>query len=89
VKSHEDQYTADYYVKVQHQTPATARLILAAGGTYDFVPLTSAQQDALQAVVNLLASAGAVPAPYSVASLFSPSRSQRYNTILKEAAANG
>jgi ABC-type nitrate/sulfonate/bicarbonate transport system substrate-binding protein len=88
-KSHQDQHITGYYVKVQHQAPATARLILAAGGTYDYVPITSAQQDALQTVVNLLASAGAVPAPYSVAALFSPSQSQRYNTILKEAAANG
>jgi sulfonate transport system substrate-binding protein len=88
-KTHKSQYISDYYVGVQHQTPAVARLILSAGGSYDVVPLTSAQQSALQNVVNLLAGAGALPAPYSVAPLFSPTEDQRYNTILKEAANNG
>ena len=84
-KDHVSQYISDYYVGIEHQTQAVARLILAAGGTVDYVPLTSAEPAALQNVVNLLASAGALPATYSVAPLFSPAESQRYNTILKEA----
>jgi ABC-type nitrate/sulfonate/bicarbonate transport system substrate-binding protein len=88
-RSHQSQFTTSYYVTLKHQTQAVARQILAAGGTYNFVPLTSAQPAALQDVVNLLAGAGALPAPYSVAPLFSPAESQRYNTILKEVASNG
>ena len=84
-RTHQSQFITDYYVDVEHQAPAVAKLILAAGGTYNFVPLTSAQPTALQDVVNLLAGAGALPAPYSVAPLFSPAEDQRYNTILKEA----
>jgi sulfonate transport system substrate-binding protein len=88
-RTHQSQFITDYYVNVEHQTPAAAKLILAAGGTYNFVPLTSAQPAALQDVVNLLVGAGALPAPYSVAPLFSPAEDHRYNTILKEAANNG
>ena len=88
-RSHQSQFITDYYVTLKHQTPAVARQILAAGGTYNFVPLTSAQPAALQNVVNLLASAGALATPYSVAPLFSPAESQRYNAILKEVASNG
>jgi sulfonate transport system substrate-binding protein len=84
-RTHQSQFITDYYVDVEHQTPAAAGLILAAGGTYNFIPLTSAQPTALQDVVNLLASAGALPASYSIAALFSATESQRYNTILKEA----
>jgi hypothetical protein len=44
---------------------------------------------ALQDIINLLAGAGTIPAPYSVAPPFSPAEDQRYNTILKEAVNNG
>ncbi|HTU74569.1 MAG TPA: ABC transporter substrate-binding protein [Trebonia sp.] len=84
-RAHQGQFITDYYVDVEHQTTAAAKLILAAGGTFNFIPFTSAQPAALQDVVSLLASAGALPASYSVASLFSAAESQRYNTILKEA----
>jgi sulfonate transport system substrate-binding protein len=84
-RTHQSQFITDYYVNVEHQTPAAAKLILTAGGTYNFTPLTSAQPAALQDVVNLLAGAGALPAGYSVAPLFNATESQRYNTILKEA----
>jgi len=83
LKTHESQYVTAYYVDVEHQTSSTARLILAAGGTYDLVPITAGVQAALQNVVDLLAGAGALPATYSVAPLFDPAESQRYNALLK------
>jgi sulfonate transport system substrate-binding protein len=82
-KTHRNQWIADYYVNVQHQTPAVAKQILAAGGTVNFVPLNASVQSALQDVVNLMAGAGALHAPYSVAPLFDQTVSQRYNNILK------
>jgi sulfonate transport system substrate-binding protein len=88
-RSHQSQWVTDYYVNVEHQTPAAARLILAAGGTTVFVPETAQVQAALQDVVNIMVSAGADPAPYSVASLFSTAQEQRYNAILKEVPQNG
>jgi sulfonate transport system substrate-binding protein len=88
-KTHQSQWVTDYYVNVEHQTPAAAKLILAAGGTEQYVPITASVQSALQNVVNLMAGAGAYPKTYSVAPLFSPAESQRYNAILKEVSTNG
>jgi sulfonate transport system substrate-binding protein len=88
-KSHQSQWVTDYYVNVEHQAPAVAKLILAAGGTANYVPITSAVQAALQNVVTLMAGAGAIPSSYSVASLFNTAEAQRYNTILKEETQNG
>jgi sulfonate transport system substrate-binding protein len=82
-KSHKAQFTQDYYVNVQHQTTTNASLILAAGGSFRFQPLTSAEQTALQGVVDLLAEAGAIPATFSVAPLFDPSEAARYNAIVQ------
>jgi sulfonate transport system substrate-binding protein len=87
-KTHESQYTTDYYVDVEHQTPAVAKIILAAGGTQTYVPVDSAVQDALQQVVGLMASAGAGPG-YSVAPLFSKAAENRFAAILKEVPQNG
>ena len=87
-KSHQSQWVTDYYVTVEHQTPAAAKLILAAGGTATYVPITGAVQAALQNVVTLMAGAGAIPSAYSVASLFNSAEAQRYNTILKEVPQN-
>jgi sulfonate transport system substrate-binding protein len=83
-KTHKSQFINDYYVSVEHQTPAAAKLILAAGGTDNFVPLTSGVQSALQTVVKLLVSAGAISSYYSVAPLFSQTETARYNALLKE-----
>jgi sulfonate transport system substrate-binding protein len=83
-KTHPSQFISDYYVNVEHQTPAAAKLILAAGGTDDFVPITAEVQSALQTVVKLLSSAGALSKYYSVTPLFSQTQSNRYNAILKE-----
>jgi hypothetical protein len=82
-KSHRSQFIQDYYVDVEHQTTANARLILAAGGSYTFEPLGPPVQSALQGVVSLLASAGALPSAYSVAPLFDPAESNRYNRIVQ------
>jgi sulfonate transport system substrate-binding protein len=89
VKSHLSQWTTDYYVDVENQTPAVAKLILAAGGTSNYVPITPSVQASLQNVVTLLAGAKALPAPYSVAPLFSAAETSRYNAILKETPQNG
>ena len=83
-KAHQSEWVSDYYVNVEHQTASAAKEILAAGGTYTYVPLTSAVQSALQNVVNLLAQAGASPNAYSVAPLFDPTQTQRYNNTLTE-----
>jgi sulfonate transport system substrate-binding protein len=88
-KSHQSQWVTDYYVNVEHQTPAAAKLILAAGGTTTYVPIAATVQAALQNVVTLMAGAGAIPRAYSVAPLFSPAEAQRYNTILKEVPQHG
>ncbi len=82
-KTHQSQYVTAYYVDIQHQTPAAAKLILAAGGTYHYLPISATVQAALQNVVDLLAGAGAVPARYSVASLFDPAEAQHYNALLQ------
>jgi sulfonate transport system substrate-binding protein len=83
-KAHQAQWVTDYYVNVEHQTPQLARLILAAGGTETYLPINPPVQSALQTMVNLMASSGAFPAPYSVGGLYSASQSARYNAILKE-----
>jgi sulfonate transport system substrate-binding protein len=83
-KTHQSQFINDYYVSVEHQTPAAAKLILAAGGTDNFVPITSGVQSALQTVVKLLVNAGAISSYYSVSPLFSQTETTRYNALLKE-----
>lgn len=88
-KSHLSQWITDYYVDVEHQTPAAAKLILAAGGTQNYEPLTASVQTALQGVVSLMAGAGAWPSVFSVAPLYSAAESQRYDAILKEVPQNG
>lgn len=87
-KSHQGQWVTDYYVDVEHQTTAVAKLILAAGGTDTYVPISSAVQSALQQVVGLMASAGS-GADYSVAPLYSTAAGNRFAAILKEVPQNG
>jgi|SRR5579875_1281403 len=88
-KTHQSQWVTDYYVNVEHQTPALAKLILAAGGTANFVPITPSVQAALQNVVTLLAGAKAIPSSYSVSPLFSTAEASRYNAIVKETPQHG
>lgn len=87
-KSHQAQWVTDYYVDVEHQTPAVAKIILAAGGTENYVPISSAVRSALQQVVALMASAGA-GSDYSVAPLYSAAAEARFAAILKEVPQNG
>ena len=87
-KSHQAQWVTDYYVGVEHQTPAIAKIILAAGGTVDYVPISSAVQGALQQVVALMASAGA-GSDYSITPLFNAAAENRFAAILKEVPQNG
>jgi sulfonate transport system substrate-binding protein len=87
-KSHESQFVTDYYVDVEHQTPAVAKIILAAGGTTNYVPISSAVQSALQQVVALMASAGA-GSDYSIAPLYTAAAEARFAAILKEVPQNG
>jgi len=86
-KSHQAQWVADYYVGVEHQTTAIAKIILAAGGTTDYVPISSAVRGALQQVVALMASAGA-GSDYSVAPLYSAAAEARFAAILQEVPQN-
>jgi sulfonate transport system substrate-binding protein len=83
VKTHKNQYVNAYYVDIEHQTPAQAKQILAAGGEVNQVPITAAVQQALQTVVNLMASAGAIPAQFSVAPLFSPDVTAQFNPLVQ------
>jgi sulfonate transport system substrate-binding protein len=82
-KSHPNQYVNAYYVNVEHQTPAQAKEILAAGGVLNPVPITAGVQQSLQTVVGLIAGAGAIPAPFSVAPLFSPDVTSYFNPIVQ------
>ncbi|HEY3906352.1 MAG TPA: ABC transporter substrate-binding protein [Streptosporangiaceae bacterium] len=88
-KSHRSQWVTDYYVNVEHQTPAAAKLILAAGGTETYEPISQAVRAALQSVVNLMVGAGAWPKTFSVARLYDAAQARRYNTVLKEVPQNG
>jgi sulfonate transport system substrate-binding protein len=89
VKTHLSQWTTDYYVDVEHQTPAVAKVILAAGGTTNYVPITPSVQAALQNVVTLLTGTTTIPSTFSVAPLFSAAETSRYNAIVKETPQNG
>jgi sulfonate transport system substrate-binding protein len=88
-KSHQSQWINDYYVGVQHETPAMAKTILAAGGTSEYVPIDGTVQAALQNVVDLMAGAVARARDYSVAPLFSTAEARRYDAIVKEVPQNG
>jgi sulfonate transport system substrate-binding protein len=88
-KGHLSQWVTDYYVDVENQSPAVAKLILAAGGTANYVPINPTVEGALQNVVTLLAGAKAIPASYSTSPLFSPAETAKYNALLKEVPQHG
>lgn len=89
LKANESTWVTDYYVDVEHQTPAAAKLILAAGGSSTYEPITSSVQSALQGVVDLMVGAGAEPKEYSVAPLYNAAESARWNAIVKEVPQSG
>jgi sulfonate transport system substrate-binding protein len=88
-RSHQSQWVTDYYVNVKHQTPAIAKVVLAAGGTESYVPITSAVQGALQQTVDIMASGGGLPASFSVAPLYDAAEASRYNAIVKVVPQHG
>lgn len=88
-KSHQAQWVTGYYVDIQHQTPAVAKVILAAGGTETYVPITAAVRNALQQMVDIMAASGGIPARFSVASLYSAAEAARYNAIVNEVPQSG
>jgi sulfonate transport system substrate-binding protein len=88
-KTHQDQWINDYYVGVNHTTPQVAKVILAAGGTSNYVPIDGTVQGALQNVVDLMSTAVSTATDYSVAPLFNQAEAASYNAILKEVPQNG
>lgn len=88
-KSHQSQFVTDYYVNVEHETQAVAKLVLASGGTSTYVPIDASARSALQQVVDLMAASHGWPADFSVAGLYSPAESARYNAIVRAVPQNG
>ena len=88
-RAHQAQWVTDYYVDVEHQTPAIAKVILAAGGSYTYIPITPAVRSALQSMVDIMASGGGLPASFSVAPLYDASESARYNAVVRAVPQHG
>ncbi|MBV9381392.1 MAG: ABC transporter substrate-binding protein [Streptosporangiaceae bacterium] len=88
-KSHQAQWVTDYYVNVEHQTPQVAKLVLAAGGTETYVPITAGVRNALQQMVDIMAASGGLPASFSVTPLYSAAEAARYNAIVRAVPQNG
>lgn len=82
--SHPHQFATDYYVNVEHETAQQAALAVEGGPLWNFVPITSAERQALQNVVDLEYGAGAIKNEFSVSSLFDPTVSAAYDKVLNE-----
>lgn len=83
--THKSQYATDYMVDVEHETPAEAKLGVAAAVSGFDVPEGSKPQAALQDVVRLEVSAGAIKKSFSVAPLYNdPTWAKFYNKLLQE-----
>lgn len=80
---HPRQYATDYLVDVEHETQSEADLGVQGGLIEDFVPLTQAEPAALQNVVDLEYSAGAIPKRFDVSPLFDPAVEAAYNDLLQ------
>lgn len=79
--SHESAYANAYYVGVEHETQAEADSAAAQSAVH-LLPITSAEQTALQSVVNLEASSGAIKKAFSVAPLYDNTASATWNKIV-------
>ena len=82
--THQAEYATDYLVDVEHETQAEANLGVTGGLITNWVPITSAEQSALQNVVDLVAGTGAIKSTFSVAPLFDPTVSATYNKVLQQ-----
>lgn len=84
VKAHPSQWVQAYYLNVEHESPAIAKELLDSSGEVTYVPISGSVSSALQQMVDLMAQAGALAAPYNVSPLFNSSATQKYNDIVKE-----
>jgi sulfonate transport system substrate-binding protein len=84
VKAHPNQWVQDYYVNVNHETPAVAKELLDSSGEVTYVPISGAVTSALQQMVTLMAQAGAIDASYNTSPLFQSSATTKYNALVKE-----
>jgi sulfonate transport system substrate-binding protein len=80
--AHLADWIQDYYVSVENQTVATAKLIEKDGGLTEFKPITPEVNAALETVVKLMVSAQALPTAFATANLFQASWTKEYNSIL-------
>jgi sulfonate transport system substrate-binding protein len=83
--THPSDWVDAYYVKVTHQDPKFAAQLNKLATT-TFVPITDAVRTALQQMVDLEASQGAVPSAFSVKPLFSAAAIAKYNAIVEKQA---
>jgi sulfonate transport system substrate-binding protein len=81
-KTHQSEWVQAYYVTVQHQSTAEAKQILAAGGLENLEPVNAKPETALQTVVKLMASAGAIPASFRVATLYDAADEAYFNKAI-------
>jgi sulfonate transport system substrate-binding protein len=81
-EAHKSQYATDYLVDVEHETESEAQLGVNGGLIEDFQPITEQVESALQQVVSLEVSAGAIKQSFNVSALFDAEVSSSYNKLL-------
>jgi sulfonate transport system substrate-binding protein len=79
---HKSQYATDYLVDVENESEAEAQLAVTGGLIENFQPITDQVESALQQVVQLEVSAGAIKKSFDVTTLFDAEVSTSYNEIL-------
>jgi sulfonate transport system substrate-binding protein len=79
---HKSQYATDYLVDVENETQAEAQLSVNGGLIENFQPISGEVESALQQVVHLEVSAGAIKQSFNVTPLFDAEVSSSYNEIL-------
>jgi sulfonate transport system substrate-binding protein len=80
--THKSQYATDYLVDVENETQAEAQLAVNGGLIESFQPLNGQVESALQQVVKLEVSAGAIKQSFDVTPLFDALVSSSYNKLL-------